>query len=140
MWIGSAHSIEMKVRFRDVDGMGHMNNAVYFTFLEMARTEYYMKRARKKTLAEVEFILVHISCDFKSEASWGETLVVELWPTKLGNSSWYLGYRMYEKETGRVVAEAESVQAAYDYEKKTTIPIPEDFRRSLEEDLAKAQI
>ena len=45
-----AYETEIKTRFRDVDAMGHVNNAVYFSFMEQARTEYYLKIAGKRRL------------------------------------------------------------------------------------------
>lgn len=124
--------IEERVRFSDIDGMGHVNNAVFMSYMETARTEYYMALTGRKTLAEMEFILARIACDFESPLLLGETVVVEVWPTRIGNTSFDVGYRLTEKASGRLIAKGESVQVAYDYRQRTKIPIPPELRARLE--------
>jgi len=63
---------DIQMRFRDIDGMGHVNNAVYLSYTELARTQFYMKQARKKALEDIDFILAHVDIDFESHRS-GET-------------------------------------------------------------------
>src|SRR5437762_3094866 len=59
---------DIQMRFRDIDGMGHVNNAVYLSYTELARTQFYMKHGRKKTLEDIDFILAHVDIDFESQA------------------------------------------------------------------------
>ena len=126
---------EVKVRFRDLDAMGHVNNAAYFTFMEQARTEYYMRYAKARRLDEIEFILASAKCDFKAPIPWGETVVVSAWPTRLGNTSFSLAYELRSKENGTLFATGESVQVAYDYKAKRPKPLPGDLRQALEAEM-----
>jgi len=128
--------IEIKPRFRDIDSLGHVNNAVYFTYMEQARTEYYMRTAQTKRLDEIEFILASAKCDFRSAIEWGETVAVQVWPVRIGTASFALRYEMRVKEDGRLAAEGESVQVAYDYATHRSKPIPDPFRRALEREIA----
>jgi len=132
-----AHETELKVRFRDVDAMGHMNNAVYFSFMEQARTEYYMKITGKRRLDEFEMILASTTCNFRSAVSWGETVVVRVWPTRIGRSSFTLQYELRAKGDHRLVGDGESVQVAYDYEIGKSKPIPPSFRRAIKADMTR---
>ena len=127
--------LEITPRFRDIDSLGHVNNAVYLTYMEEARTKYYMQTARTTRLDEIEFILASAKVDFRSPIAWGETVLIRVWPTRIGTSSFTLGYEMRVKGDGRLAAEAESVQVAYDYAAKKSKPIPSDFRRALEAEL-----
>jgi len=126
------YSTPIAVRFRDCDPMGHVNNAVYLTYTELARTQFYMQVANKKTLDEIDFILAHVDIDFESQAVWGDQIQVAVWPSKIGTSSFTLSYAITEKRSGRVLARANSVLVSYDYERKKSKPIPPDFRRLLE--------
>ncbi len=130
--------LEIKPRFRDIDALGHVNNAVYFTYMEQARTEYYLKIANAKRLGEIEFILASAKCDFRSPVAFGETVVVRAWPAHIGDSSFTLRYEMRVKEDGRLAAEGESVQVAYDYAARKTRPMPEHFRKALEAEMTAA--
>lgn len=128
-------TIDVQVRFRDIDGMGHVNNAVYLSYIELARTQFYMQFAGKRTLDEIDFILAHVDIDFESQAVWGDQVQVAVWPSKVGTSSFALSYKISETRSRRVLARARSVLVSYDYEKKKPKPIPPEFRRLLEKNL-----
>jgi len=123
------------MRFRDIDGMGHVNNAVYLSYIELARTQFYMHQANKRTLDEIDFILAHVEIDFESQAVWGDEVQVAVWPSKIGTSSFTLSYEVQEKRTARILARAKSVLVSYDYEAKKPKPISEKFRELLQESL-----
>src|SRR5438132_13427543 len=123
---------DIQMRFRDIDGMGHVNNAVYLSYVELARTQFYMHQANKRTLDEIDFLLAHVEIDFEAQATWGDQLQVAVWPSKIGNSSFTLSYEVKEKRSGRILARAKSVLVSYDYEKRKSKPIPNDFRTLLQ--------
>jgi acyl-CoA thioester hydrolase len=120
------------MRFRDIDGMGHVNNAVYLSYIELARTQFYMHQANKRTLEEIDFILAHVEIDFESQATWGDEIEVAAWPSKIGTSSFTLSYEISEKRSCRILARAKSVLVSYDYQTKKSKPIPSAFRGLLE--------
>ena len=124
-------SIEVQVRFRDLDAMRHVNNAVFFSYMELARTQYYLSAIGLRDLEDIEFILAHASCDFKAPIPWGETVVVSVRPMRIGTSSFTLAYELRSKATGSMFAAGESVQVAYDYDAKKPKPIPSDLRKAL---------
>ncbi len=125
-------STDIQMRFRDIDGMGHVNNAVYLSYTELARTQFYMKIAKKERLEDIDFILAHVDIDFESQAQWGDEIQVSVWPSKIGRSSFTLSYEIAEKKGRRVLARAKSVLVAYDYNTHKPKRIPEDFRAILE--------
>ncbi len=128
-------TVEIQMRFRDLDAMGHVNNAVYLTYCELARTQFYMKHAFKRSLHDIDFILAHADIDYVSAAEWGDRIEVSVWPSKIGDSSFTLSYELREKNSNRLLARSSSVQVAYDYDKKEKKPIPTEFRTMLEENL-----
>ena len=132
-----AFELEISPRFRDIDSLGHVNNAVYLTYMEEARTKYYMKTANRKRLEELDFIFAGAKVDYLSPIEWGEVVVIRVWPTRIGTSSFTLAYEMRSKGEGRLVAEAESVQVAYDYAAKKSKPIPDAFRKALHAEMKK---
>src|SRR6267143_1931646 len=123
---------DIQLRFRDIDGMGHVNNAVYLSYLELARTQFYMQFAGKRSLSEIDFILAHVEIDFESQATWGDQIRVTLWPSKIGTSSFTLSYEIAEPRGGRIRARAKTVLVSFDYQKKQSKPISADFRKLLE--------
>ncbi len=134
----SAFQIEIKVIFRDLDPLEHVNNAVYFTYMEVARTEYYMQLTGTRSLREIRFIIARASCDYRAPARFGDRLLVAVWPSEVGNSSFKLRYRMTQKRDGTLVAEGETVQVAFDYQKRSTIPLPKAVKNLLSGERSKA--
>ncbi len=128
-------TVDIQMRFRDLDPMGHVNNAVYLSYCEFARTQFYMKHAFKRSLHDIDFILAHVDIDYLAAAEWGDQVEVSVWPSKIGDSSFTLSYELRDKTSNRLIAKSSSVQVSYDYDKKKTKPIPPDFRKMLEENL-----
>jgi acyl-CoA thioester hydrolase len=119
-------------RFRDTDAMGHINNAVYITYLEVGRQNYWRALNGTQDYRRVPFILAHVTIDFRSEALVNETMELGCRCERIGSKSFAFGYEIREQKTGRLVVEAKSVQVCYDYDRKVTIPVPDDLRRAME--------
>jgi acyl-CoA thioester hydrolase len=119
-------------RFRDTDAMGHINNAVYITYLEVARQDYWARLAGSTDYQKVPFILAHVRCDFRSEALMAEVLEIAIRCAWIGSKSFAFTYEIREQATKRLIVEAESVQVCYDYEAKTSIAVPQELRRAFE--------
>lgn len=112
--------------------MGHINNAVYVTYLEVARQEYWRAYSRQVDYRRVPFILAHVTIDFRSEALVNERLLLGIRCGSIGNKSFTFEYEIRERESRRLVVEASSVQVCYDYDQKRSIAVPEELRRTLE--------
>lgn len=125
-------TVDLHPRFRDTDAMGHINNAVYVTYLEVARQEYWRRLDGSQDYRRVPFILARVSCDFRSEALVREVLELCVRCEWIGNKSFAFSYLIREKTSGRVVVEAQTVQVCYDYETKSSIPMPASLKRTLE--------
>lgn len=123
---------DMLPRFRDTDAMGHINNAVYSTYLEVARQEYWRTLDGTQDYGRVPFILAHVTIDFRSVALVNEALLLGCRCVKIGGKSFTFEYEIREKSSGRLVVEATSVQVCYDYERKATIPVHDGLRRAIE--------
>ena len=110
------------VRFRDCDAIGHVNNAVYSTYLEEARIG---------VLGDlIDFILARVEIDFRSELRAGEEVEVRTRCARIGTKSFDLKHVIAAGD--RVVAEARSVLVSYDYDRGESIPVPDDLRARLE--------
>ncbi len=109
------------VRFRDCDAMGHVNNAVYSTYLEEARIG---------VLGDlIDFILARVEIDFRSELRAGEDVEVRTRCSRIGTKSFDLEHEI--TADGRVVAEGKSVLVSYDYERGESVPVPDELRERL---------
>ena len=115
-WVTREH-----VRFRDCDAMGHVNNAVYSTYLEQARIAI---------LGGLEpFILARVEIDFQAELREGAEVEVRSRCSHVGRKSFTLDHEIWAAE--RRVAVAKSVLVGYDYEVGASVPLTENQRRRL---------
>ena len=115
-WIEREH-----VRFRDCDAMGHVNNAVYSTYLEQARIGI---------LGDLEpYILARVEIDFRAELRAGEDVEVRSRCSRLGRKSFEIEHQVWAGD--KLVADAKSVLVGYDYEAGTSVPLTENQRRRL---------
>ena len=122
----------IEVTFRDVDAMGHVNNAVYLTWFECGRIGYWKAIVGDDAnYADVPFVLARTEIDFLLPTFAGERLVVGTRVTRLGNRSFEMTYRIERRSDGAAVAEGTSVQVMYDYAARTSMPMPGDFRAAL---------
>ena len=124
---GAFHTA-IQVRFRDVDSMGHVNNAVYASYLEQARAEFYADVVGER-LHEVSTVLVTQRVDYRRPVEWGDDVTVALAVDGLGRSSVPMRYAV---RTGdEVAAVARTVQVVVD-EDDDSAPVPEAWRERIE--------
>lgn len=126
---------QVRVSFRDLDALGHVNNAVFFTYLEAARILYITKFLEQGLPVRFDFldipiILVEATCTYKSQALFGETLTVGVGVTRFGNKSFDLVYKIVG-EDGRLVATGKTIQVMYDYDNNSAFPIPDIIKQSV---------
>lgn len=124
------HVEKIPVRFRDLDALGHVNNAVYITYLEIARLGYY-RLVMGKSNPELGLIIARVECDYRSPAFLGETVLVHCGTTVIGNSSMTMAYRLTDEASGRLIAEAKSVQVVFDYKTNRPMPVPDELRQAI---------
>jgi len=124
-------TIRVPVRFRDVDVMGHVNNSVYFTYMETVRTDYWIQLFKLKSLSELSFIVAHAECDFKAPARYGDELAVSIRTTSIRNSSFVWDYEIRNSKTQEIYATGKTIQVYYDYSANKTLPVPDHVRDKL---------
>jgi len=113
------------VRFRDVDAMGHVNNAVFLTYLEEARIAYLLPfDARVENM-----ILARVEIDFRAPVRMGDELEIGVRPSTVGTKSFGLEYEVRSGDT--VAAEAKTVIVSFDYESGRSVELPEAWREAL---------
>lgn len=123
-------SHRLDVRFRDCDAMGHVNNAVYLTYLEQARFKHWraLWHYAEDRFPDPGIILARVEVDYRSPAKLGEALDVRLAVASIGRTSFRYQYEIVSTEDGRVIADASSVQVAYDYARGTPVEVPQLWR------------
>lgn len=126
-------TISLEVRFRDLDALGHVNNAVYLTYFEIVRTHYWKYLFGLPPAQDWGFVMVRTECNYRSPALLGETIDIKARISSLKNSSFTFEYCLTESQTGRLIADGLSVQACYDMQLQRTVRISEEMRKRIKD-------
>ncbi|MEO8274267.1 MAG: thioesterase family protein [Chloroflexota bacterium] len=136
-----AHRHEVEVRLADTDAMGHVNNARYLTYVEIARVAYY-EQVTGNALpigihgAEEGMILAEIRMTYRSPAFYGEKLTVETRVERIGRTSFGMVHRITAPASrygpARLIAVSDSTLVSYDYTDECPIPVPDGWRTRME--------
>jgi acyl-CoA thioester hydrolase len=118
-----------QVRFRDLDGFGHVNNAVFLTYMESARTAWALEHGLMTGVDDLPLILARAEIDFRAPIELGDLVETTIWPGRIGTKSFELEHEL--RVDGRLVAEGKCVLVAYDYEAEQSIPLPDEWHRVL---------
>lgn len=120
--------VELPVRYRDIDSLGHVNNAVYLTYLEQARVEY-VRDVFGTESPDSGFVVVHVSVDYERPIELDDRVVVALGVTGIGTASVTMDYEI--RADGNLAATAETVIVAVDDGTGEPAPIPDVWRERI---------
>ena len=128
---GFRFTYPLQVRFRDMDALGHVNNAVYLTYFEAARMAYWMHVNGRSDLSSMDMILARAEVDYRAPVAFGDELEVGVRCVSVKRSSFVLEQALVERRSGRLVAQARKVLVHYDYAEGKSRPLTEDQRQRL---------
>lgn len=126
------HTEVVRIRWRDVDNYGHVNNAVYLTYLEECRDRWV-----RSVLGDgFDFVIVRVAIDYRQELALDDTeVLVSCRGVGYGSASIRTAERIVAKE-GFVAADAESVIVKHDMSGRASVPLTERDRSLLDAAIA----
>jgi len=115
----------IETRFADFDMMGHVNNAVYFTYMEIARTKYW-KQAINWDWEQTGVVIASASLDYIRPVYLKDKISIYVRTSRIGGTSFDLEYIVVKHVNGKeeTCAKGKSVCVAFDYSTQTPAPIP----------------
>lgn len=120
-------TVSVEVRFADLDAYGHVNNAVYFTYLETARTKLFMEDFREFMKAGLTFLVVKAECEYKKPISLTSAVYVDIELIRSGRSSFDIEYRIHDNN-GTLYAGAKTVMVCFDSTLNKPVKVPEAMK------------
>jgi acyl-CoA thioester hydrolase len=125
-----AYRHRLAVRFRDCDAMGHVNHAVYFTYLEQCRLTFWRELTGGPS-PHTRVIIARAECDYRAPAHFGDELEIRLNVGDIGRTSFWLTYEIVNVASGQKLADGKTVMVCYDYAAAKPQPLPEAARALL---------
>lgn len=119
----------IQLRFKDIDALGHVNNANHLTFFESARINYFNDVIGAEIDWENEgMILARVTVDYKAPVYLKDKIFVYTSLLKTGTTSFELGYELVREEkdgSETILSTGTSVIVCYNYKEKKPVKIPE---------------
>jgi len=121
------------VRFADLDAQGHVNNAIYLTYLESARLGYYEKVGiwRRESGVQTGMVVAHIDIDYLAPIFFGQAIQVGLKLGHMGHKSFTLDFIIETVQGKTPLARGTSVLVPYDSQAEKSMPIPLGWRENM---------
>jgi acyl-CoA thioester hydrolase len=127
-------SITLPVQWGDQDAFGHVNNVVYFRWMESARIDYFRRIALGTAVSKdgAGPILASIKCDFRRQLAYPDTLFVSASIASIGRTSMKMVHRVYSTAQQAVAAEGDSVIVMFDYQTQRPILVADEIRAKID--------
>ena len=120
----------MHVIFRDLDAFGHVNNAVFFTYFEWARTQMWLELTGRHDVRGVTFIVARAECDFRLQLELEPIEVrVRIQDMRTSSFDWISEIRKIDGQ--QLAATGKVVTVLFDWDKQSKVPIDDSLRAAV---------
>jgi len=127
-----AFTERIPIRWGDMDAMGHVNNTVYFRYMEQTRISWVDTLMPRVAGRASGIVIANASCNFRRAMTYPGSVEVRLLIGALGGSSVPTYYELRVGDDPALYADGAAVVVFIDMEKQTPIRIPEAVRMRLE--------
>jgi acyl-CoA thioester hydrolase len=125
-------TIEVPLRWGDMDAMAHLNNVMYFRLMEEARIQWFQQFGFPTLPTSEAPILAHAACDFVKAMTYPGIALVRQTVTRVGRSSVEMELSIEKKdEPGVIYATGRTVIVWFDYDAGKSKPWPETIRQTI---------
>ncbi|MBQ8889214.1 MAG: acyl-CoA thioesterase [Bacteroidaceae bacterium] len=125
------HAMPAQIRFSDVDQFGHVNNSVYFSLYDLAKTTYFRDVLGLSEWGDVAVVVANINANFLMPVFFSDNIKIETATVQLGNKSFTLLQRAVVKGTGEVKCECHTTMVMYDLLTKEPTSIPQHYKNAI---------
>jgi acyl-CoA thioester hydrolase len=125
--------LPLQLRYGDLDPQWHINNVRTIALLEHARFSYLMELGLfdGKSFFDLGLIVADVHVAYLAPIELDQTVSAWVRVAKIGNKSLVFEYQIMEDAAGTVLAKAETVMVAYDYNTHQSIPVSEVWREKI---------
>lgn len=126
-WRDGWYVVPHRVMFRDMDAFGHVNNAVYFTYFELARTMLWFEIIGGENARDINFIVARAECDFRQQVSM-EPIEILVRIGEMRSSSFDFLFEIRKGNGRQVAAVGKVVVVLFDWERQSKVAISDELR------------
>ena len=120
---------EQNVAWGDMDAFGHVNNVMYYRYIESARIDYFdaLNIFEQKVLT----VVASNQCKYLRPVFYPDQLKIAVRVEELRNSAMRMSYQLFSSAQNAIVATAEAVIVCVDQQNMQKAAIPEDIREKI---------
>ena len=127
------HTERIAIRWGDMDAMGHVNNTVYFRYMEQARISWFDALVPEdEAWKSTGIVIANASCNFKRPFNYPGTVEIKVFTGALGGSSVPTFYEMRLENEETIYADGEATVVFIDMKTQKPVRIPEEIRKRLQ--------
>lgn len=130
-WVGGWYVVPYRVPWRDVDAAGHVNNAIYFSWFEWARTRYWLDLRGRDDWRGIDFIVARAECNFRRQVSIMDRVELRTRISEIRNSSLNFEYQIVQHDGGELAADGNVVVVLFDWDENRKKTIDDDLRNQI---------
>ncbi|MDR9419214.1 acyl-CoA thioesterase [Gracilimonas sp.] len=121
------HWTKIPVRFRDLDPLNHVNNALFNTYLEEARISFLgeVGQMQSQFTDGKTFVLVKCTIEYLKQITFPANILVGTGVSEVGNSSITAFQGLYDEDSKDLLGVAESTGVWFDINKQRPTRLPE---------------
>ncbi len=124
---GLQFTTPIEIRFSDLDAYGHVNNALFFTYLETARIKLFQQHFGAFLGSELMFLVVRAECDYRLPIEMNDPLQITIHIDQVRHSSFTFSYQIHNGDN-KIFAIAKTVMVCYDPKIKKPVAIPPEIK------------
>lgn len=126
------HELPIQLRFNDVDAFGHVNNSIYFSFYDLAKTDYFSSVLPEgMNWKETALVIANINADFVSPIFFNENIVVKTATTHIGNKSIKLTQLAVNIITNEIKCVCQTVMVGFNLKTQESAEIPQSWKNAI---------
>ena len=126
------HRMKVQIRFNDIDTLGHVNNAVYFTYFDLGKAKYFEAvLGGNVDWGNVNVVIANVNCNFFAPVFFNEPIEVITKTRCIHRSSFELVQQIVDAETGDVKSECRTIMVGFDVELQRSAPLEVEWIEAL---------
>jgi len=121
------------IRWGDMDAMGHVNNTVYFRYLESVRIEWLYRVGGRPDPRGEGPVIVNAFCNFIKQLEYPGDVLAKHYVTNPGRSSFDTYITLERTDAPGVICASGGAKTVWiDFERQKSVPLPDAVRRLVE--------
>jgi acyl-CoA thioester hydrolase len=122
--------VPYQVMYRDIDAFGHVNNAVYFSYFEHARTRMWLELIGGSQARDINFIVARAECDFRQQLGM-EPIEIRVRVGEMRTTSLDFLYEIRREGGREIAATGKVVVVMFDFATQSKVAVSDEIRRKV---------